>query len=92
MEAPRSNKWEDFCWPDWVPQDLRAQIEEFWSWSMGRGPSDWVQYDNYEPRFGDTVTMTVLVGHEKITGRYVHRWNNIGAIVKSDGSWGVVSI
>lgn len=36
------DRWEDFPWPEWVPSDVRTQIERFWTPSVGRSPKEWI--------------------------------------------------
>jgi hypothetical protein len=86
--------WAEYTWPDWVPAELREQIEGFWSDSWGRGPDAWLAAANdpYNYRdgveFGERVTLRGVCGEwgkDEVTGRYVYAWNNIGRIVTDDG-------
>lgn len=88
--------WADFVWPDWVPEMIRAQVEGFWDDKYGRGPDEWERNSradyNHAPAFGDVVTLWRLASHDQCeTGRYVHAWNNIGRLVRDDGSVAYVS-
>lgn len=91
-EAPAS--WDLVQWPDWVPQEVRAQIVSFWGTaSFGRGPKDYEEQHrtNYAnaPEFGAAVEL-LWDGRGKarpdVQGRYVHAWNNIGRMVAADGT------
>ena len=79
-------EWCDIPWPDWVPKDLIGQLEDFWGPSMGRKAKDWLRSieEGEVPRFGAEVEK------DGVKGKYVHRWNNIGAIVFPDGTWRVL--
>lgn len=89
LVIPASNLWSDFRWPDWVPQKLRTQIEEFWCPEMKRGPKDWFESNSIP--LGAFMTLRMLIGNEMVEGRFVHRWNNLAAIVQPSGVWYVVS-
>ncbi|NUP13824.1 MAG: DUF5131 family protein [Polyangiaceae bacterium] len=93
--APES--WKDYVWPEWVPAEQRKQIEEFWSESWGRGPRSWLRDHIAQdvPATGARITCAVdklgwatvnKTAHSGVTGRYLHSWNNIGRIVKDDGT------
>lgn len=90
FQIPESNLWSHVCWPLWVPEKLRQQIEDFWCASMGRGPKEWIASCS-TPRFGEIVSLPLLIGSQLEEGRFVHRWNNLGAVVRTDGKWFVVS-
>ena len=88
--------WAGFEWPEWVPTEVREAVESFWGpESFGRGR------DNYEKAcdfaygpvapMGERVPCWKLMGRTVVSGRYVHLWNNIGAVVRDDGSWCRVS-
>jgi protein gp37 len=90
--------WGDFVWPDWVPQRQRELVEEFWLPAWGRNPREWAR-DNYQQRTPATgARVGVVEGTHGIgwvcpvrsplatfTGHYLHRWNNMGAVVRDDG-------
>ena len=96
--------WDAFAWPDWVPEHQRRLIEEFWGASCGRNPRQWAD-DNYQQRMPATGTVVgVETRHYGIgqvcparsplaafTGRYVHRWNNMGTVIREDGTAHTVS-
>lgn len=87
-------KWADFRWPDWVPAELRRQIESFWG-CFSRTPMDWVRNWTkdypYAPDFGEVANLRVSgPGDNRATGRYIHAWNNMGRVVFPDGSYEVV--
>lgn len=89
-EAPK--RWEDFTWPEWVPQEVRQQVEEFWQEPWGRGPGVWMENTriNGAPPFGMQVGQ--LRDGKEDRGRYVHAWNNIGRLVREDGSVAYASV
>jgi hypothetical protein len=72
-------------WPDFVPNEVRKQIEEFWS--RNRTIDDWKKNAelNAMPELGQRVRM-LSVGRETrvVEGRFVHAWNNIGRIITDD--------
>ncbi len=86
--------WSDVAWPAWVPPELRAEIATFWSEAWHRGPKAYAAQfaTNYARRvgFGERVSGRDL-GKKPIAGRYVHAWNNIGRVVRDDGSYGCVA-
>jgi len=88
-QAPAS--WADWTWPDWVPEKIRAEVERFWSEKYGRSPRDWVRDTHQQgaPAYGSTVTLADGFGPDAppVTGRYVHAWNNIGRVVRDDGTY-----
>ncbi|MFE4671050.1 DUF5131 family protein [Streptomyces sp. NPDC056723] len=92
-EAPRT--WSEWTWPDWVPAGVRTQIEGFWGADQGRTPRDWMRdmHQQGAPAFGSTVRLPDGFGPEapKITGRFVHAWNNIGRLVREDGTFAYTS-
>lgn len=87
---PESNRWADFAWPAWIPKTERCLIEEFWSEKWGRGPRAWAKSEadpyNGGVRTGERARMWSLGARVVVIGRFVHRWNNIGAIVRDDGT------
>jgi protein gp37 len=88
-KAPRT--WADWAWPGWVPAEVRASVEGFWSESFGRGPQAWMRsmHEQGAPAFGSIVTMDDGFGRNapQVTGRYVHAWNNIGRLAMDDDSF-----
>lgn len=88
-------RWADFHWPDWVPANQRDLVEKFWAEGYGRGPRAWLRDHVAQrvPATGARVTCAVKNGwadvtkmaHAGVTGRYIHRWNNIGAVVTDHG-------
>lgn len=75
-------------WPDWVPDDVRKQIENVWSGR--RTVDDWKRNAelNAMPEFGQRVRMLSVGEHGKrvVEGRFVHAWNNIGRVIADDGT------
>jgi protein gp37 len=90
--------WDEFTWPEWVPERVREQIVSFWGPASHRRPAEYLadvlceKFNTFQrpPAFGERVTLRVREG-EYVTGRYVHAWNNIGRVVRDDGSYEVVS-
>ncbi len=91
--APKT--WAEWTWPAWVPTGIREPVEKFWMERWGRGPHAWMRnmHEQGAPAFGATVTLDDGFGPNasKITGRYVHAWNNIGRIVHDDGTFSYTS-
>jgi hypothetical protein len=94
--AEKRPTWSEYRWPNWVPLEVRQQIERFWSDKNGRGPEEWEEnatapYNDGAP-LGTQVRRRALGGERTVvSGRYVHRWNNIGCVVKADGTHYLVS-
>ncbi len=82
--------WAEVKWPDWVPQEWREQIEDFWGEKNRRKPQD---YENgmkgtgsTVPAFGHVGWFRELCGNDSLVhGRYIHAWNNIGRLVDDEG-------
>lgn len=74
--------WDNFSFPDWVPEQLKQQIIIFWS-CFGRNYKDWVanakRYEGYG-KLGDSVRFHGL-GDSNVTGRLIHCYNNMAALV-----------
>lgn len=91
-EAPAT--WAEWTWPEWVPEEARQQVQKFWSDTWGRGPREWLRdyYAQGAPPFGHSVQLHKLSSSDEWErGRYVHCWNNIGRVIRADGSMGYVS-
>jgi|GEM_PF-1113927 len=89
-----ASTWAEFVWPDWVPACERELIQGFWSDKYGRAPRDYLSNlrNNRGPIFGSVVTLPKLCREsESVTGRYIHRWNNIGVVVDEAGASQAVS-
>lgn len=88
-EAPRT--WSEWTWPNWVPAEVRQSIEGFWGPECGRTPRDWIQdmHQQGAPAFGSIVRLRDGFGPKApwVTGRFVHAWNNIGRLVRDDGTF-----
>lgn len=89
-------KWASYVWPEWVPLEVRKQVEGFWSDEWNRGPDEWLA-NTADPYAGQGVTLGTrgtfwVIGHRAlVVGRYVHAWNNIGRAVLEDGTFEYVS-
>jgi len=93
-QTTTATTWTEWTWPEWVPEKLRADIESFWLEKWGRGPAQWLEgaAQREAPELGEEVTMLHVCSRtEKATGKFVHRWNNIGAVVRPDGTYQIVS-
>lgn len=92
-QAPRT--WAEWTWPEWVPAEVRAQIQGFWSEDWGRGPQAWIRsmHEQGAPAFGSTATLPdgFATNAPRTTGRFVFAWNNIGRLVRDDGSFAYTS-
>lgn len=96
-------RWQDFQWPEWVPEKVQQEIEEFWG-VPGRNPREWIDnaIRNKAPAFGSIAVVSRMKPDVKIAFsdedyelypvRYVHAWNNIGRGIYEDGSYTVVSL
>lgn len=84
--------WVDFEWPEWVPKLHRESIEVFWS-CFGRTPFSYLEdcRDQGAPAMGSEVTVSKS-GCCEASGRYVHKWNNMGVLVGKDGRTTEVSV
>ena len=86
---------EDWIWPEWVPEKVQREVENFWRKDLGRSSTQWLESarKNGAPEFGDITYLRTLGDWNKFaTGRYVHAWNNIGRVVHDDGSFSYVSV
>lgn len=87
------NTFKDYNFDDWVCEDVRNQIREFWG-CWGRTPKDWLanantQYNSNEPKYGQYVV--VIKRNSIIKGRYIHAWNNMGRVISDNGDAHCVS-
>lgn len=86
IEIPESNLWADFVWPEWVPVDVREQVEKrFKPWRANdTGPKQWwdrsEHYQRSRPNFGELLTA------EGVRGRYVSMGSVGGVLVLPDGT------
>lgn len=95
--SPLPMKWAEYVWPDWVPAEVREQIESFWSEQHGRSPREWEkscrEYYNGHPTLGTRVTCESDAkwwrdsrsSDVPIEGRWVPCWNNIGRLITDNG-------
>ena len=90
-EAPET--WADWEWDGWVPDDVRAMIEKFWS-DFGRKPKHYLRdclHQRSAP-YGMRGTVQTTLDRKLVTGRWIHRWNNMGSIVDDEGKSHCTSI
>lgn len=89
--------WAEFEWPHWVPQAVRDQVESFWGDDNRRRPRQWAEaargpYNHAPCLIGCRVALADLSSDMKaVNGRYVYAWNNIGRVIRDDGSYKCVS-
>ncbi len=89
----KANTFGDYKFDDWVTEDVRNQIKEFWG-CFGRTYKDWLanantEYNGNEPKYGQYVV--VIKRNTIIKGRYIHCWNNMGRVIADYGAVGYVS-
>lgn len=79
--------WAEFGWPHWVPADHRKQVEKFWDWHGG--PQGYLKNmrERGAPAFGHVVELSRMGSGEPPVGRFMHRWNNIGAVLTDEGEY-----
>jgi hypothetical protein len=85
-------KWAEYSWPEWIPDTVREGIVDFWCESWNRGPHTWLKDAKSQgaPVLGSRVNLTDFCD-KKVEGLYVHCWNNIGRVIRDDGSIACVS-
>lgn len=78
--------WEEYIWPDWVPDIVRNSIENFWS-QAGRKPKDWAEnaINNDSPPFGMEMVYKDSHDDAPVYGKWVFAWNNMGRLVGEHG-------
>jgi protein gp37 len=86
--AAAYDDWGAFPWPEWVPSELRDQVASFWAPENGRGPAAYLR-DAFSqggpPLFSGGSLRRIKASEERIFGRFVHAWNNIGWVVDEHG-------
>lgn len=86
--------WDSFCWPDWVPPKVRAEVEDFWRLEWGRGPTAWLSgaiYNGQPPLGARASFRAISRGEPLVTGRFVPAWNNLGRVVDEQDTTHIVS-
>lgn len=92
-----SLRWSDFTFPGWVPEKTRKEIREFWAEKYQRGPAAWLENIrdpyNHHPALGALVECESMSEDRKPLqrGRWVPVWNNIGRVIRFDGTIGYSS-
>lgn len=84
--APRD--WDAFSWPEWVPPGVRDAVEAFWSPTFNRGPAAYLRdalLQGAPPLFGIASLRRIQTAESRVSGRFVHAWNNVGWIVDEHG-------
>lgn len=88
-----ANSWNDYRFPDWVPEAVCDLIRDFWRAEWGRSPKEWAKGAaasyNAHPPLGSLVDAESLTnsGLPRLRGRWVPTWNNMGCVVFDDGSY-----
>jgi len=85
-ERIANQTWNNFHWPEWVPEKIKKEIEEFHSDAWGRGPASWMEgaERNKSPLLGDRVRVHDFQGN-LVIGRFIYAWNNVGRLLSDDG-------
>ena len=87
--------WEHYPWPEWVPIEVRQEIERFWSPQWHRGLEDWHENNatlyNRHPPIGTRVQCQAVLSEKIYIGRWVPAWNNIGRVIFPDGTYAISS-
>lgn len=88
-DKTKRRTWVEWDWERelaWIPVRLRTGIEEFWLDAWGRGPDCWIK-DGPQQKSEPTGTrgQVRLRSGEVVSGRWVHTWNNMGALVTDAG-------
>ena len=89
--------WDSFCFPKWVPLEVRRELRSFWAEHAGRTPREWFKYTALDPYYGQPLMGTMVTCgkgvylRRKRRGRWVPMWNNIGRLVTADGTVFVLS-
>ena len=89
----RKNTFGDYIFDDWVCQEMRDQIRQFWG-SFGRTYKDWLENAKQNtgcPEYGqycyvlDEVRVLGHVLYSLKKGWFIHAWNNMGRLIDADG-------
>lgn len=93
----KNNTFGNYQFPSWVCVEVAQQIMNFWG-QMGRDHKDWLDNAEIEkglPKLGEEVICFSRAyrsdDYEKIEGKFIHAWNNMGRIVKPDNTYSCVS-
>ena len=103
--AKMPDSWDHFEWPEWVPNQQREHIANFWGKPCGRSPKHWAEdhHSQWAPETGSIVGVKEIsksgIGwvckasdpEAEIVGKFVHAWNNMGRVITDDGTTHVVS-
>lgn len=82
--------WDEYDWPDWVPVEIREQIKSFWGPKSKRKPKQWVDnaVQNKAPKMGIRIrTNAIGTRANKVTGKFIFAWNNIGRLILENGEY-----
>ena len=81
-----AKSWNEYEWPEWVPVEVRQQIESFWGEQNKRYPKQWVDnaVENKAPKFGARIRVRDIRGNLS-SGKFIFAWNNIGRLISETG-------
>lgn len=94
VPEPVPERWEDWWWPDWVPEPVRAAVRGYWH-DGRRGPVQWLADAKQRgaPDFGALVEVAHFAGSRtEAWGRYVHCHTNIGRVIHENGAVSLVFV
>lgn len=80
---------QQYPWPEWMPEKVRAQLSEFWG-CFGRTMADWERYveESVPGGMGAVGETRTIRSHDgPVTGRFVPAWNNMARVVMDDGTF-----
>ncbi|MCE7008751.1 hypothetical protein LWC34_38960 [Kibdelosporangium philippinense] len=83
---PVPTTWDDWRWPEWVPELVRAAVRGYWHYGS-RGPAHWLADAKHRgaPEFGQHVEVAKYAGlRTEAAGRYIHCHTNVGRVVHGD--------
>jgi hypothetical protein len=92
VPEPIPVRWEDWQWPDWVPEPVQAVVRAHW---VPRGPAWWLANAklHHAPTLGEQVEVARFYGlRTDAWGRYIHCRSNIGRVVHENGAVSMVYV
>lgn len=94
VPEPVPARWEDWQWPDWVSEPVRAAVRAYWRGERC-SPALWLAdaQQRGAPGFGEQVQVAQFAGlRTDAWGRYVHCHSNVGRVVHTDGRVSLVFV
>lgn len=73
-------------WPGWVPVGVREVVEQHWRPKGGRTAWEADAAKAGAPAFGATVRAE----RQRVDGRYVHLWGDVGRLVVTGGEGALI--